>query len=75
MKKSFYSFNSANLFFNLSQWWNKSYNFLAYAVRNTHSLPTNISVKPISDNIKPRYKKPSELYTESGIEYGRNFAL
>lgn len=56
--------------------WNQSYEFLAYAVRNTHSLPTTIpEKKPITDKKIPRYTKPSELYCESGIEYGRNFAL
>jgi hypothetical protein len=75
MKNPFYSFNAAKLFHNFSHWWNQSYKFLACAVRYTHSLPTINSEKPISDKNKPRYTKPSELYKESGIEYGRNFAL
>jgi hypothetical protein len=45
-------------------------------MRNTHSLPTTIpEKKQISNKKIYRYTKPSELYSESGVEYGRNFAL
>jgi hypothetical protein len=76
MKNPFFKFNTVKLIPLFSHWRNLCYNFLAYTVRNTHSLP---SIKPdkksISGKNKPRYTKPSELYKESGIEYGRNFAL
>lgn len=69
MQLTINGFKFINIFNNLLYWWNQCYKFVAYAVRNTHNLPTIIPEK------KTSYTKPNDLHYESGIEYGRNFAL
>nr|SNU78009.1 TPA: hypothetical protein [Fusarium oxysporum f. sp. pisi] len=75
MKLTINDFKFTNLFNNFLYWWNQSNKSLAYVVRNTHNLPTIRNIAQTKAMKKPVYTKPSDLYYESGIEYGRNFAL